>query len=152
MPERVAADYARAARLRLEKAAASCRQLSAQPYADSYLELADAAALVWSAGIDLISALMLTVGESTLGSSPTRRRFLKAYLSDRFPMLRNPLNTIGWTYLVRLHNFQHNLDTAEEEFADAGAYSLPFFATLNVLLPPPLRLPTTAYTWLTAVR
>ena len=152
MPERVAADYARAARLRLEKAAASCRQLSAQPYADSYLELADAAALVWSAGIDLISALMLTVGESRLGSSPTRRRFLKEYLSDRFPMLRNPLNTIGWTYLVRLHNFQHNLDTPEEEFAAACEYSLSFFSTLNIQLPPSLQLPTAAYAWLAAVR
>lgn len=152
MPERVAADYARAAQLRLEKAAASCRQLAAQPYADSYLELADAATLIWSAGIDLISALMLTVGENRLGSLPTRRRFLKEYLSDRFPMFRNPLNTIGWTYLVRLHNFQHNLDTAEDEFVAACKYSLLFFATLNALLPPPLRLPTAAYAWLPAVR
>ena len=152
MPEPAAADYARAARLRMEKAAAACRQLSGQPYADAYLELADASALIWSAGIDLISALMLTVGKSRLGSSPTRRRFLKAYLSDRFPMLRNPLNTIGWTYLVRFHNFQHNLDMPEREFADACEYCLSFFSTLNIRLPPSLQLPTAAYAWLAAVR
>ena len=152
MPERVAADYVRAARLRLAKAAAAWRQSSAQPYADAYLELADAATLVWSAGIDLISALMLAAGQSRLGSSTTRRRFLKAYLSDRLPRLRNPMNTIGWTYLVRLHNFQHNLDTPEDEFVDACRYSLSFFATLNALLPPPLRLPTATYTWLATVR
>lgn len=152
MPERTAAYYARAARLRLEKAAVFCRQLSAQPYADAYLDLADVGTLIWSAGVDLISALMLNGGESRLGSSTTRRRFLKEYLFNRFPTLRNALNTVGWTYLVRLHNFQHNLDLPEAEFGDACTYSRPFFATLNALLPPALRLPVAAYAWLSAVR
>ena len=152
MPELTAADYAQAARLRLEKAAAACRQSAEQPYAAAYLELADAATLVWGAGIDLISALMLTAGESGLGTSTTRRRFLKAYLSAQFPLLRNPLNTIGWTYLVRLHNFQHNLDMTEAQFRDACEYSQLFFITLNIELPPALRLPPAAFTWLASVR
>ena len=41
------------------------------PFADRYIELANVAMLVWSAGIDLISVHMLLNGETSLGTSVT---------------------------------------------------------------------------------
>ena len=108
--------------------------------------------LVWSAGIDLISALMLHSGAGNLASSTQRRRFLKDYLSSRYRLISDPLDEIGWSWLAQLHNFQHNLDLPEWRFINACRHSGRFFALLNIHLPPSLQLPTAAYAWLVAVR
>jgi len=152
MADRVAPDYIRSAQNRLEDAAARIRQTDGQPFDDAFLELANVGMLVWSAGIDLISALMLHSGEARLRNSTQRRRFLKDYLSSRYRLTSDPLDEIGWSWLAQLHNFQHNLDLTEWRFTTACRHSGRFFALLNIQLPASLQLPTVAYAWLAAVR
>ena len=153
MADRIAQDYIQSAQIRLEDAAGRIRQTSGQPFDDAFLELANVGMLVWSAGIDLISALMLHSGVTgNLGTSTRRRRFLKDYLSARYRLIGDPLDEIGWWWLAQLHNFQHNLNMPEQRFISACRHSGGFFALLNSELPPPLRLPAAAYAWLPAVR
>ena len=107
--------------------------------------MANVAMLVRSAGIDVISVHMLLNGETGLGISVTRRR----YLSNRIlPPRRSRRLQAGWQALARLRNFQHNLDSSEAEFAANCRDSTQMFAGLNSLLPAPLRLPPDAYGWL----
>ena len=152
MADRVAQDYIRSAQRRLRNAGEVYRQVSGRRYDDAYLELADVAMLVWSAGVDTISALMLTEGYTDLGTSTNRRQFLRRLLRRHYPLVDKPLEVVGWSYLVRMHNFQHNLDLPEPQFVDACNYSARFFAILNGLLPLRLRLPDDSYEWLLAVR
>ena len=147
MADRAAQDYIQSAQIRLEDAAGRIRQTAGQPFDDTFLELANVGMLVWSAGIDLISALMLHNGSSRLSNSTQRRHFLKDYLSSRYS-----LDEIGWSWLAQLHNFQHNLNMPEQRFISACRHSGGFFALLNSELPPLLRLPAAAYAWLPAVR
>ena len=151
MADRVAPDYVRSAQNRLEDAAGRIRQTDGQPFDDAFLELANVGMLVWSAGIDLISALMLHSGADNLGTSRQRHEFLKDYLS-RYRLTSDPLDEIGWSWLAQLHNFQHNLDLTEWRFTTACRHSGRFFALLNIQLPASLQLPTVAYAWLAAVR
>lgn len=152
MADREALDYVRSAQIRLEDAAGRIRQTYGQPYDEVFLELANVGMLVWSAGIDLISALMLHDGNDQLGTSTQRRRFLKNYLSAHYRLVSDPLDEIGWWWLAQLHNFQHNLTLPEQRFSDACRHSGRFFAVLNVQLPRELRLPPAAFTWLASVR
>ena len=106
------------------------------------------AMLVWSAGIDLISAHMLLDGETSLGTSAGRRRYLRGRI--RAAVWPRQLLT-GWNGLSRLHNFQHNLSMPESDFADDCHVSAQMLADLNGLLPAALRLPPRAYAWLAEV-
>lgn len=147
MANRAAQDYLRSARRRLDNAAALYRQVKAgeQSYADAYLELADVGMLVWSAGIDLLSALMVEEGRVGLSTSGQRHRYLRDHLHQLYPErgLR-----VGWRHLSRLHNFQHNLDMTEFMFVHACQQSGILFYELNRLLPEARRLPDDAYAWL----
>lgn len=152
MADRIAQDYIQSAQTRLEDAAGRIRQTAGQPYDDNFLELANVGMLVWSAGIDLISALMLHNGVGALSNSTQRRRFLTDYLSARYRLISDPLDEIGWSWLAQLHNFQHNLNLPEQRFRNACRHCGRFFALLNIRLPPSLQLPTAAYAWLAATR
>ncbi len=104
--------------------------------------------LVWSAGIDLISVHMLLDGETNLGTSVTRRRYLMSQIVTAGWSVRL---RIGWTGLSRLHSFQHNLDLSENEFAANCRVSADLFTYLNGLLPAPLRLEPADYGWMAEV-
>ena len=120
-------------------------QAGGSPFDDRFIELANVAMLVWSAGIDLISVHMLLDGELGLGTSVSRRRFLT---NRMVPANRHLQLRIGWHALARLHNFQHNLDQSEAGFAASCRDSTLLFAGLNGLLPTALRLQSGAYGWL----
>ena len=148
MPERSLEDFVRAAQIRLALAASMYERANHLPFGDRYVEMANVAMLIWSAGIDLISAHMLWVGETNLGTSVSRRRHL---LHRIMPANLSMPFRAKWGVLVRLHNFQHNLDMSEGEFTGLCRESEPFFADLNSLLPAELRLPSDAYAWLADV-
>ena len=151
MADRTAQDYIRSAQRRLDNAALLYRQTRAseQRYDDAFLELADVGMLVWSAGIDVLSALMAFEGRTNLGDSSQRHDYLRGYLHRLYPQkeLR-----VGWRHLSWLHNFQHNLDLAEPRFVEACRQSGRLFDELNGLLPSVLRMPEEAYAWLLAVQ
>ena len=145
MTDRVPQDYLQSARRRLDNAADVYRPASVQQYDRAFLELSDVGMLVWSAGIDVVSALMRLDGYTDLGASSNRHRYLRHRLHNRYPQrdLR-----FGWSYLAQLHSFQHNLNLPETNFIDACQNSGRLFGELNDLLPPALRLPESAYAWL----
>ncbi len=118
------------------------------PFSDRFVEMANVAMLVWSAGIDLISVHMLLNGDRGLGTSASRRRYLLNRIVPANGQLRLE---IGWRGLLRLHNFQHNLDLSVAEFAANCRDSALFFEDLNGLLPARLRLESDAYGWLSEV-
>ena len=151
MSDRVAQDYIRSAQRRLDNAALWYRQARANErwYDDAFLELADVGMLVWSAGIDVLSALMLIEGRTGLSDSGQRHRYLRAHLHGLYP--EKELR-VGWRHLSRLHNFQHNLDLPELRFVEACWQSSRLFNELNQLLPPALRLPPESYAWLRNVQ
>ena len=148
MANRVPQDYIRSARRRLDSAADLYREASARHYDDAFLELADVAMLVWSAGIDVLSALMLFDGRPDLGTSSQRHHYLRFQLYRRHPQrdLR-----MGWGHLAQLHSFQHNLDLPQGSFVGACRHSSRLFRELNDLLPSVFRLPDDAYAWLLGV-
>ena len=149
MDRRVPDDYLRAARRRLNAAAAIYRQSRVLHYDDAFLDYADIAMLVWSAGVDVTSALMLLDGRSALGTSTRRREYLTQTLHATYPdkELRS-----GWRHLARLHNFQHNLDMPQAQFESACHGSGHLINELNELLPEGMRLPPESYGWLIEVR
>ena len=151
MADRAIQDYIRSASRRLDNAALLYRQVKAgeQGYDAAFLELADVGMLVWSAGIDLLSALMLADGRTRLGDSRQRHRYLRSRLNRQYP--EKELR-VSWHYLSQLHNFQHNLDLPELRFVEACHQSGRLFGELNGLLPPAQRLPANAYAWLEVVR
>ena len=148
MAERVPLDHIRVAQRRLNNASDIYRQASGRQYEDAFPELADVAMLVWSAGVDIASALMRFDGESNLGTSSQRRRYVTGDLQSAHP--EKGLRT-GWSHLARLHNFQHNLDMPQAEFESACHGSGQLINELNGLLPDGLRLPPDAYAWLLTV-
>ena len=145
--ERSAPDYLLMARRRLDQAANWQSVARGQAYTAAFAELADLAMLVWSAGIDLLSALMRLDGYTRLGDSNARRRFLYERLDAHHPQMR--LRN-SWPYLAQLHGFQHNADLSETRFRAACFAIAELFGALNVLLPEPLRLPAASYAWLAA--
>lgn len=148
MPERAPVEFVRAARIRLALAVSMYEHSGNLPYRDRYLEMANVAMLVWSAGIDLISAHMLLNGEEILGTSAGRRRYLRRrILSAEWPIELQS----GWSGLSRLHNFQHNLDMSEAEFAANCDDSAQMLVGLNSLLPDSFQLPSHSYGWLAEV-
>ena len=149
MANLVPSDYLRSAQRRLGNAAELYRGTQGRQYEATYLELADVAMLVWSAGIDVVSILMLRDGYTRLGTSGTRQGFVKTRLHERHP---NLALRSAWAPLAKLHNFQHNLDTTETRFAIACNFSGQLIEMLNGLLPAQLRLPGDAYAWLSGVR
>ena len=141
-------DHLRSAQRRLSNAHDLYRQASGRQYDDAFLEFADVAMLVWSAGIDIISVLMLLDGQTNLGTSTNRRNYLKQNLDSAHPHL----DLWGiWRQLARLHNFQHNLDMPQAEFESACHSSGQLINELNELLPDGFRLPPDTYTWLLTV-
>ena len=138
-----------AARRRLDNAHDLYRQASRRQYEDTFLEFADVAMLVWSAGIDAISALMILDGLTSLGTSSKRWNYMKYTLEVAHPNLSL---RAGWTSLARLHNFQHSLDMPQSQFEPACQGSGQLINELNGLLPDGMRLPTEAYGWLIEVR
>ena len=70
MPSRFPQDYLQSAQRRLTNAADLYRQTAARQYDDAFLELADVGMLVWSAGIDVLSALMARDGLRQAGARP----------------------------------------------------------------------------------
>ena len=145
MPSRFPQDYLQSAQRRLTNAADLYRQTAARQYDDAFLELADVGMLVWSAGIDVLSALMARDGYDRLGASTDRHRYLRYCLHRRYP--RRDLR-FYWGHLTQLHSFQHNLDLPEPLFVTACNRSGRLFDELNQLLPAALRLPNDAYAWL----
>ena len=126
-----------------------CERTADLPFGDRYIEMANVAMLVWSAGVDLISVHMLLDGETNLGTSASRRRHLRNRL---VPANRRLQLWAGWRGLSRLHSFQHNLQLGEAEFASNCHNSTLLFAGLDGLLSAPLRLAPDAYAWLDEVR
>ena len=149
MLELIPPDHLRSAERRLSNAHDLYRQASARQYAAAFLEFADVAMLVWSAGIDVISALMLLDGQTNLGTSTNRRNYLKQNLDFTHPH-RDLWGR--WHHLARLHNFQHNLDMPQAQFESACHGSGHLINELNELLPEGMRLPSYAYGWLVDVR
>ena len=148
MSERSPEDFVRAAQIRLELAASMYERARHLPFSAGNVEMANVAMFLWSAGIDMISAHMLLNGETRLGRSVSRRRYLvKQILSTDWPVQLQS----GWSVLSRLHNFQHNLDMRETAFTTNCRESASFFARLSNLLPVHLRLPSDAYAWLADV-
>ena len=149
MADRIPEDYLQSARRRLDNAADLYRQASTRHYDDAFLELADVAMLIWSAGIDVLSVLMLLDGHTRLGTSSERHHYLRYGLHALYPQrdLR-----FAWSRLAMLHNFQHNLDLPEPQFITACHRSGQLIGELNGLLPANLRLPPESYTWLQNVQ
>lgn len=152
MLRRTAADYVQSAERRLRNSGELRRQASGRSYEDTYLEMADVGMLLWSAGIDVISALMADAGVARMGSSSTRFVFLQELTGARYPLVRKPLDAIGWPFLARMHNFQHNLDMSEYRFTIACLRCGRLFTVLNSLLPTSLQMPEDAYAWLLNVQ
>ena len=148
MNERRQQVFVRSAERRLRNASDVYRRSGAQLYDDALLDMADVAMLVWSAGIDIVSALMLLAAESRLGSSSRRRRYVREQLDTAHPNLRL---LAYWLSLARLHNFQHNLDMSQAQFQLDCRLSGMLIKGLNGLLPMDLRLPPNAYAWLAEV-
>ena len=148
MLERGSQDHIRSARRRLDNASDMYRQASGRQYEDAFLEFADVAMLVWSAGVDIASALMRLDGRSNLGTSSRRWRYVTVTLHTAYP--ERKLRT-GWGYLSRLHNFQHNLDMPQAQFEIDCRGSGQLIHNLNELLPDGLRLPPYTYAWLLTV-
>ena len=149
MLELIPLDHLRSAQRRLSNAQDLYRQSRGRQYADAFLEFADVSMLVWSAGIDVISALMLLDGQTNLGTSTNRRYYLKQNLDFAHPQ-RDLWGS--WRHLARLHNFQHNLDMPQEQFELNCRGSGGFIVELNELLPDDLRLPPESYGWLVDMR
>ena len=145
MLERSPQIHLKAAQRRLASASAMYRQAISRQYEDSFLEFADVAMLVWSAGIDLISALMLLDNYIALSTSTQRRLYLRNTLAAAHPRLglRD-----GWRHLAHLHNFQHNLDMPQSQFEPSCRGSGQIISELNGLLPEGMRLPPESYNWL----
>ena len=148
MPDHTPGEFVRAAEIRLALAASMYERVAELAFGDRYIEMANVAMLVWSAGIDLISVHMLLDGETNLGTSASRRRFLRNRI---VPVNRRLQLWAGWKGISRLHGFQHNLDLSETAFAANCRESARLFAGLNSLLPDPLRVPLDAYAWLDEV-
>ena len=148
MDERRPQDFVRSAERRLRNASDICRLANPRVYDDIFLDMADVAMLVWSAGIDLVSTLMLLAGEASLGASTQRRRYLRERLDPAHPHLGL---LVLWASLARLHNFQHNLDMPQPQFELDCGQSRRLFDELNKLLPVALQLPADAYGWLAEV-
>lgn len=149
MLELIPPDHLRSAQRRLRNAHDLYRQASGRQYAAAFLEFADVAMLVWSAGIDVISALMLLDGQTNLGTSTNRRNYLRQNLDFAHPH-RDLWGR--WRYLARLHNFQHNLDMPQSQFEPACRGSGQLIFELNGLLPESLRLSPESYAWLVDAR
>ena len=148
MSERTPEEFVRAAEIRLELAASIYERAGHLPFSARNVEMANVATFLWSAGIDMISAHMLLNGETRLGRSVSRRRYLvNQILLTNWPVQLQS----GWSVLSRLHNFQHNLDMRETAFTTNCRESAFFFAGLNNLLPTHLSLPSGAYAWLADV-
>ena len=145
MADRVPHDHLRAAQRRLSNASYIYRRANALQHEDAFLEFADVAMLVWSAGVDVASALMRLDGRSDLGTSSRRWRYITGILHAAHP--EKELRT-GWRYLARLHNFQHNLDMPREQFETSCRGSGGLIVELNELLPDDLRLPSEPLDWL----
>ena len=145
MAERTPGDHLRAAARRLGNAADIYLQVRNLRYDDAFLDYADTAMLVWSAGVDVTSALMLLDGRSALGTSARRREYLNQRLHTVYP--EKELRS-GWRHLARLHNFQHNLDMPQAQFESACRGSGQLINELNGLLPEDMRLPPESYVWL----
>ena len=143
--EHSAPDYLLMARRRLDQAADCQSAIQGQTYDAVFAELADLAMLVWSAGIDILSALMRLDGYTRMGDSNARRRFLYDRLAARHPQIQLQNR---WPYLAQLHGFQHNADLSETRFRTACFETAELFGALNTLLPEPLRLPAASYAWL----
>ena len=148
MNERQPRVFVRSAERRLRNASGIHHRAIGQPHDDALLDMADVAMLVWSAGIDLLSALMLLDGETRLGPSTRRRQFVRERLHPSYPHLDL---MVRWTGLARLHNFQHNLYMPRAQFELACRRSSRLIDELNRLLPPELRLSPDAYAWLAEV-
>ena len=103
MPERSAEDYIRSARRRLRAAAISYSEISDREYGAVFLQLADVSAFLWNAGIDVVSALMISDGYDRLGTSRNRARYVNQRLHDVHPELGL---RIAWRYFAMLHNFR----------------------------------------------
>ena len=149
MPERSAEDYMRSARRRLRAAAILYAEIRERAYDAVFLQLADVSALLWNAGIDAVSALMIGDGYDRLGTSRNRARYVNQRLHDVHPELEL---RIAWRYFAMLHNFQHNLDLPRERFADSCQYTAGLFAALNGLLTEHSQLPRESFAWLYEVR
>ena len=149
MPERHAEDYIRSARRRLRAAAALYGEIGGREYNTVFLQLADVSALLWNAGIDIVSALMVCDGHDRLGTSRNRGRYVNQRLHDTNPRLRL---RISWRHFAMLHNFQHNLDLPQERFVDSCQYAAELFGSLNGLLPEILQLPRESFAWLREVK
>ena len=148
MAERAAPDFVRAAQRRLTSARVLYGGSRTERFEDAFLEMADVAMLVWSAGIDTISAHMRAHGESDLGTSARRRRYLRSNVEGSHSQVEL---RVGWGHLVRLHNFKHNMEMEQVQFEEDCRASGQFIQRLNQLLPPTLRLPSDAYAWLAEV-
>ena len=149
MPERSTEDHIRSARRRLRAAAISYSEIRDREYSAKFLQLADVSALLWNAGIDVVSALMIGDGHDRLGTSRNRSRYVNQRLHDMNPELRL---RITWRYFAMLHNFQHNLDLPQERFAISCQYTAELFGSLNGLLPDTLQLPRESFAWLYEIR
>ena len=148
MTERPPDAFVRAAQIRLALAASMYQQAGRERFDDRYVEMANVAMPIWSAGVDMISVHMLLNGETDLGTSASRRRHLTHRI---LPVNRHLQLRIGWRSLSRLHNFQHNLNLSEAEFAINCHDSELVVGGVNSLLPAPLRLSPDAYAWLAEV-
>ena len=148
MTERSPEAFVRAAQIRLALAASMYDRARLLPYSDQYVEMGNVAMLIWSAGVDMITAHMLWIGETNLGTSARRRR----HLMYRVAPTNRPMRLqAGWSGLSGLHNFQHNYSLSEIQFTANCHDSVLVFAGVNSLLPAPLRLSPDAYAWLAEV-
>ena len=148
MPDHSPDDFVRVTEIRLALALEMFEQDRGLSFGERYIEMANVAMLIWSAGIDLISVHMLLDGETGLGTSARRRRY---FVNRIVPGNRSLPLRAGWGGLSRLHNFQHNLDLSEAVFAASCRDSNLMIAGLDSLLPASLQLPPDAYGWLAEV-
>ena len=121
LSERSPEEFARAAELRLTLAASMYQRVSHLPFGDRHVQMPNVAMLVWSAGIDLISAHMLRDGETSLGTSVSRRRYL---MNRILPAYRPTRLRSGWGVIARLHSFQHNPHLNEAD-TQSAYFSVP---------------------------
>ena len=148
LPDHSPGDFIRASEVRLALALDMFEQDRGLPFGERYIEMANVAMLVWSAGIDLISVHMLLDGERDLGTSASRRRYL---LNRIVPGNRSLQLRAGWGGLSRLHSFQHNLHLSQAEFAANCRDGNLIIAGLDSLLSTPLWLAPDVYGWLAEV-
>lgn len=138
-----ATTYLTYAEARLREAGTRCVRVMPDGYATNLGELAVVASLTWDGAMYILSALATLDGETITGRSSD----LHQYARHTLPQADFAL----WSYLAKLHNFQHKPNHPEAAFRESCRETATLLSILNSRLPPSLQLSEACREWLAAL-